>query len=581
MADNEDTDDSRRLALDETLIVFTNNASSGHKLFVWKQFTQCFKCPLVFWEQLEPKETKPLKVTTNYELRIAITDQRPNDINYWTLSEESVFCQNSYSLLDQSKHVFTINGGNDYKCQIQETESGRNNIWPIVGAVLIYVIAAVLFYGGRRLFYRWRERQAAALAVSSPNESPIVEMRTEQKDDKRRKRLKSLDCFRGITILMMIFVNLGAGNYENLDHAAWDGFNFADIIFPWFIFIMGTTMAISFKSIVIRQKQTVSKIYYNIVKRSFNLFVIGLMLNSKGSADFRTLRIPGVLQRFGITYLVVGSSHVLSLLVHKGELFGALRIHQLVDIIPFWPEWIVMSLMAVLHFALTFGWQFSPICPQGYIGPGGLYDNMTHVHCTGGVAAYIDKWVLGDKHIYGHFTGDRLYDPNHEFSLRHDPEGILGTTTSIILTFLGLQIGKILIAYPNPKQRISRWLVWGLLLGSLSALFAATETIPINKNLWSFSFICLTSSAACFAISLLYYLIDVLQIWPNGQPFHYPGMNSILLYIGHEITADMIPWSFNVDESSHVGPLARNLVAVTVWFVISVVLAEKGFFLTI
>jgi heparan-alpha-glucosaminide N-acetyltransferase len=115
----------------------------------------------------------------------------------------------------------------------------------------------------------------------------------------------------------------------------------------------------------------------------------------------------------------------------------------------------------------------------------------------------------------------------------------------------------------------------------LAALFAATDWIPINKNLWSFSFICLTSASACVAISLLYYLVDVARVWPNGQPFHYPGMNSILLYIGHELTSQMLPWSFNVDETSHVGPLARNLVATTLWFVISVRLAQNNFFLTV
>lgn len=81
---------------------------------------------------------------------------------------------------------------------------------------------------------------------------------------------------------MMIFVNMGAGQYEYLDHAAWDGFNFADIIFPWFIFIMGTTMAISYKSIVVRQKTPPWKIFYKITLRSLKLFIIGLMLNSLG-----------------------------------------------------------------------------------------------------------------------------------------------------------------------------------------------------------------------------------------------------------------------------------------------------------
>jgi hypothetical protein len=162
--------------------------------------------------------------------------------------------------------------------------------------------------------------------------------------------------------------------------------------------------------------------------------------------------------------LVVASAHVVSLRLHKGELFGArpspapslssatsnplsvsplVRIHQLVDVIPYWPEWIVMSFTALLYFVLTFGWNFDDNCPKGYIGipcgisvflltplsragPGGLANNMSHIHCTGGAAAYIDRWLLGEKHLYPYFTGNSLYDPVGQFGLRHDPEGVLG-----------------------------------------------------------------------------------------------------------------------------------------------------------
>ena len=119
------------------------------------------------------------------------------------------------------------------------------------------------------------------------------------------------------------------------------------------------------------------------------------------------------------------------------------------------------------------------------------------------------------------------------------------------------------------------------LSGGLAGVLSGTGWVPINKNLWSFSFICVTASAACLALSVLYYLIDVLHVWPNGQPFHYPGMNSIYLYIGHEMCSEMIPFNFNVDQSSHVGPLARNLTAVTLWFAVSVVLAQNDFFFTV
>lgn len=128
--------------------------------------------------------------------------------------------------------------------------------------------------------------------------------------------------------------------------------------------------------------------------------------------------------------------------------------------------------MSLIYFLVTFAWKFDPDCPRGYLGPGGLYNNAEHPHCTGGAANKLDKLVLGEKHLYQWFTASKLYDPNGMYGLTHDPEGILGLTTSILLTLLGLQVGKTLLAYSSVQQRLQRWSALAIVLGkSIGLLF--------------------------------------------------------------------------------------------------------------
>ena len=98
-----------------------------------------------------------------------------------------------------------------------------------------------------------------------------------------------------------------------------------------------------------------------------------------------------------------------------------------------------------------------------------MYDEQSHPYCVGGAANKIDKAIFGENHIYQYFTAANLYDPiiddRRQFNLKHDPEGLLGVTNSIILAIIGLQMGKIILTYSSAKQRFIRWAIWALLLG--------------------------------------------------------------------------------------------------------------------
>ncbi|OQR76648.1 heparan-alpha-glucosaminide N-acetyltransferase-like, partial [Tropilaelaps mercedesae] len=283
------------------------------------------------------------------------------------------------------------------------------------------------------------------------------------------------------------------------------------------------------------------QILWKIVTRSVKLFVIGLILNSSGgNNNIASLRIPGVLQRFAISYFIVATVHTLRVIPTEVTEGWRGASSKLRDVIFYWPEWLLMSFLVAIHLLVIIALPV-PGCPTGYLGPGGLHMGGAYFNCTGGAAGYVDRLILGTTHIYQRSSAKKVYHGN----LPHDPEGLLGCLTSIFLTFLGLQAGKILLTYPNHFHRISRWISWaiicGLLAGILCGFSKENGAIPVNKNLWSLSFVLCNASSAFVLLTLMYIAIDVLNLWAGG-PFIYPGMNSIIVYVGHMLVTGMLPW---------------------------------------
>uniref|UniRef100_A0A669ETS7 Heparan-alpha-glucosaminide N-acetyltransferase n=1 Tax=Oreochromis niloticus TaxID=8128 RepID=A0A669ETS7_ORENI len=366
------------------------------------------------------------------------------------------------------------------------------------------------------------------------------------------KRLRSLDTFRGISLVIMVFVNYGGGRYWFFRHESWNGLTVADLVFPWFVFIMGTSIALSINALL-RAGATRCSLLRKAVWRSLQLFIIGVLVINpnycQGALAWENLRIPGVLQR----------------LAWKGDVFNGVA-------------WLCVILLEVLWLFLTFLLPV-PDCPTGYLGPGGIGDMGLYVNCTGGAAGFIDRLLLGEKHMYQNPSSRVIYATR----IPYDPEGVLGSINSILMAFLGLQAGKIILHYrERPKSIMSRFLIWGLSLGVISAFLTKCSTdrgfIPVNKNLWSLSYV---TTLACFAFVLLmlvYYIVDVNKWW-SGAPFYYPGMNSILVYVGHEVFEDYFPFRWRMSNSqSHAEHLIQNLVATSCWVIISYLLYKKKIF---
>ncbi|GIX66706.1 heparan-alpha-glucosaminide N-acetyltransferase [Caerostris extrusa] len=495
---------------------------------------------------------------------------------------------------------------NQTGCSLVCDKEPEPTYYPVVIAICIYGLLFVLWALGNYLYRSaffnnlFHRHSLDDLAAAFSSSTTI--------DDKKQKptqqRLRSLDTVRGITIVLMIFVNYGGGKYTYFhhahwngltvadvvfplaivvmifvnygggkywyfEHAHWNGLTVADLVFPWFIWMMGMSMAFSLKS-QLRKIVSKKKIFFRIVKRSLILFGLGLMLNTLNlNVDLHNLRISGVLQRFGVSYFVVATVHLFYASASDSDSSSS----PFRDIISYGGEWLVMLTFLSSHMILMY-LVHSPDCPKGYFGPGGLHDQGAYFNCTGGAAGYIDRIILGPSHLYQHPGSKAIY---HN-TLPYDPEGILGYFTSIFLVFLGLQAGKILLMHKDPKARLIRWTT-GCISGILCCFSKNDGWIPVNKNLWSVSFIFATASLAFLLLSICYIVNDVYKFW-SGGPFYHAGMNSIMLYIGHNITHNMFPWRWQV-HPTHLNELFINLWGTTLWVIIAVWMHKKNVFVTV
>lgn len=227
-----------------------------------------------------------------------------------------------------------------------------------------------------------------------------------------------------------------------------------------------------------------------------------------------------------------------------------------------------------------------PGCPTGYLGPGGLSDHSKHEECVGGAHKRVDTVILGKHHLFNSPTCDEVYKCGV-----YDPEGLVGSLTASLLLFLGLTAGRAIFVQRHvaqrlltPRARVARLLGRGAItsfVGGFLCLFGSGGGIPINKNLWTPSFVFLVGGMAHGVLAVLYVVIDVMHWW-NGGPFFQVGMNSLLVYVGHELLQGYFPFSFSWRHAhDHGHRLAQNLVGAGVWVVISCILHWRRLYLSI
>ncbi len=326
-------------------------------------------------------------------------------------------------------------------------------------------------------------------------------------DPPSSERLLSLDAFRGLTIAGMILVNnAGDGShvFPSLQHASWNGWTPADLIFPFFLFIVGVSISISFSRRV-GQNHGLRRIYLQVAKRTIILFFLGLFLNAlyyiPGGFAFSTLRIPGVLQRIAAVYFF--TSLIILKTGPKEQAFIAMFLLLL--------YWALMVLVPVP------GYGAGVLTPQGNF------------------AAYLDNLFL-----HGHLQENTW-----------DPEGILSTIPAISTTLFGGLAGHWIRSPRYPYEKVAGLFVMGgvgLVLGLGWDLF-----FPINKNLWTSSYVVFTTGMALYFLAFCYWLIDLKGYWRWATPFVVFGVNAIAVYALSILMDRMMWWwSFTQPDGSEV-----------------------------
>jgi len=221
----------------------------------------------------------------------------------------------------------------------------------------------------------------------------------------------------------------------------------------------------------------------------------------------------------------------------------------------------------------------------GYLGPGGLFDDNQQdgVDCIGGAAGYIDRRFFGVSHIYSNPTPKSVY--GKILIGPYDPEGFLGSLTSVVQVFLGYQAGQIILTFKGHKERMVRFVFWAVFNGILGlALNGFTRDegwIPINKNLWSLSYVFVTTATAFLLMAVVYALVDAYNKW-DGTPFIYAGMNSIVLYLSHYVAWQMGPFNYiSGPMNTHWDNLVESIWSVSAWLIVAYVMYRKKVFITV
>jgi predicted acyltransferase len=317
----------------------------------------------------------------------------------------------------------------------------------------------------------------------------------------------SLDVFRGITIAAMILVNdPGSWNhiYPPLEHADWNGWTPTDLIFPFFLFIAGVSMTLSFASRIARGV-TRGSLALHILRRAALIFAIGLILNGFPHFDFASIRIMGVLQRIALCYLVAG----LLYLVTCGKVSDTDRKERMRTGI---------GVIACIAVALLVGyWALMTFVPVPGYGAG-------HLGKDDSLAAYIDRTLMGENHLWSE-------------SKTWDPEGFLSTLPAIATVLIGILAGEWMRSDRSSSRKALGLAFAGVVLMLVGQFLH--PYFPINKNLWTSTYVLFTGGFAMLLLALCYWVIDIQGVRKWATPFLAFGMNAILAYAVATLLAEI------------------------------------------
>ncbi len=323
----------------------------------------------------------------------------------------------------------------------------------------------------------------------------------------KRERLISLDVFRGMTVAGMLLVNnpgTWGAIYPPLEHAEWNGWTPTDLIFPFFLFIAGITTHLSLTA---RRAAgaTDAEIIRAVVRRGAIIVLLGWMMAAFPFYPVERLthiRIPGVLPRIGVAYTIA------ALLTLRGTL------RQQVMIV----------------VALLFGYWFAMTLIPVPGADGGIGANLLDAPSRT-LAAWTDRWLL-DGHLW-------------VSSKTWDPEGPLSTIPAIGTAMLGVFAGRWIGQNKPLYERLNGLFAVGALAMMVGLMW--NWSFPINKSLWTSSYVIFTAGMACVSIGTISWIIDLKNVTWWTRPFVIYGVNPIIAFVGSGMMARLIYTLWKVD----------------------------------
>ena len=399
----------------------------------------------------------------------------------------------------------------------------------------------------------------------------------------KRERLVSLDVFRGITIAGMLLVNnpgTWSAIYPPLEHAPWNGWTPTDVIFPFFLFIVGITTHIS---ITARRERgdNDTALVKQILRRGGLIFLLGFLMSffpfyQWGTIDgmanpsildriivrWEHVRILGVLQRIGLVYIAAGLLSLRTTFKQQVVIVAALL----------YGYWFAMTLIPVSG-------TFNGV-PGTYIGAV-LLNTPSET-----LAAHLDRAILGLNHIW---SG----------SVTYDPEGPFSTIPAIGTAILGIFAGRWILQRRPLIERIAGLFAIGSLAMVVGLMW--NWVFPINKNLWTSSYVVFTAGMACATLATIMWIVDLQNIRRWTKPWVIYGMNPIVAFVGSGVLARCIYTLWKVDYNGQPTPietviyndvfapwleprnasLAMAMVTVLFWFAVLAVMYRRKIFLKV
>jgi predicted acyltransferase len=306
------------------------------------------------------------------------------------------------------------------------------------------------------------------------------------------QRLIALDVFRGLTIALMFTVN-NPGTwsfiYDPLEHAKWSGWTPTDFVFPFFLFTVGVSAWFSLKKY---QGGAPRELYFKIIKRGTMIFLIGLGLNLylNNLTTYQNLRIMGVLQRIGIAYML-GSIICVSFNRKTVAFIGAAILLG---------YWAAMYLFSDPNF------------------PFGFHDGTKYLGIEGNIVTKIDWLILGKSHLYKGYDG-----------IPFDPEGLFSTIPAIASVILGYFTGLLIDSKSDRRELVQYLFLYGF--GALLVGVLWHFVFPINKPIWSSSYVVFMAGWCLVINAVLIWLIDIQNFRNWTKPLLVLGMNSMLAFV--------------------------------------------------